>query len=446
MPLAPPVIVVPGITATYLSDAYPLPPETVWSVLTKDYERTALHPDDPRYELREPARVQPGQIFEVAYEELIEELRYNLRDREDRPVPVYPFGYDWRQPLEQTEQQLLDFVDEVITRTALMKHYYRDGYAKDPKVNLVGHSMGGLVIAGYLQRTGNASRVAKVATLATPFQGSFEAVIKITTGTANLGTSAPSSRERETARLMPALYHLIPSFANGLETPPRLPNSLFDSAIWQPSIVETIAEFIRLHGREPGRRREQARELFDGLLAAGHEHRQRVDAFRLEQANLQRTDWLCVVGVNAETRVNLKVVRRGRSPDFELQSSDRRNDWNKDDVARRRFTGDGTVPFEGALPKFLGLENLVCVSPDDYGYWEIQDRTLTQVAGFHGILPNMNMLHRLIVRHFTGRPDRRGNTWGRAAPGVEAWDPPIRGLRERKWERKPEDEEEDEVE
>jgi hypothetical protein len=43
----------------------------------------------------------------------------------------------------------------------------------------------------------------------------------------------------------------------------------------------------------------------------------------------------------------------------------------------------------------------------------------------------MDMLHRLIVRHFTGRPDRHGNTWGRPAPGVLAdqWSPPLTDLR-----------------
>jgi hypothetical protein len=37
----------------------------------------------------------------------------------------------------------------------------------------------------------------------------------------------------------------------------------------------------------------------------------------------------------------------------------------------------------------------------------------------------MDMLHRLIVRHFTGRPDTRGNTWGRPVPGVSNWQPPL---------------------
>jgi hypothetical protein len=43
----------------------------------------------------------------------------------------------------------------------------------------------------------------------------------------------------------------------------------------------------------------------------------------------------------------------------------------------------------------------------------------------------MDMLHRLIVAHFSGRPDRHGNIWGRMAPGVteKTWQPPIRGLK-----------------
>ena len=196
-----PTIVIPGITATYMQDEYPLPPETVWSVLRKDYDRVALHPDNLRYEAQEPARVAYGQIFEVAYRELIEELRHNLSTKEDRPVPVFPFGYDWRQPIEMVELQLAAFIDEVIARTKLLKHYDSEDYGADPKVNLVGHSMGGLIIAGYLQARGADKLVHKVATLATPFQGSFEAVIKVTTGTADLGESAPSSREREAARL-----------------------------------------------------------------------------------------------------------------------------------------------------------------------------------------------------------------------------------------------------
>ncbi len=293
MAYIPPVIVVPGVTGTALSDDYPLPPEVVWSVLQKDYERLALHPDNRRYEAQEPARMQARNIFEAAYKGLVEEVRYNLREREDRPVPVYPFGYDWRQPLNFVELQLADFVNEVVERTKLLRHYQSQGYAADPKVNFVGHSMGGLVITGYLERKGAAARVAKVATLATPFGGSFEAVIKVVTGTANLGPDTPSSREREAARTMPSLYHLLPTIPDALELDdPSLPKTLFDPALWQPSVLQTIEEFVRLHAVSQKDRAQQARELFAAMLLEAQQYRSRIDKFTLKKANLKPEDWL----------------------------------------------------------------------------------------------------------------------------------------------------------
>lgn len=435
MPESNPVIVVPGITASYLYDHYPISPESVWAVLKKDYRRATLHPDDVRYEAVEPARILPEQPFVVAYEELVEELRYNLRSREDDPVPVYPFGYDWRQPLDVIEQKLADFIEEVIDRTKLMRNYH-PAYKEKSKVNLVGHSMGGLVIAGYLEAFGDREHVGKVATLASPFRGSFEAVIKVATGTANMGTEAQGSREREAARLTPALYHLLPSFSHGIEIPDELPDSLYEPGAWQPSVVETIGEFIRLHGVDPKRTkkaiRQQAEDLFAELLHRARSHRHRLDSLSLQNAGLKSADWLCVVGVDSETRVRLRVKKVDRKPSFDLRSEDRANKWEKGaGEQERRLTGDGTVPFEGAVPAFLPYESLVCVSPDDFGYWELMDKATTRLAGFHGILPNMNMLHRLIVCHFTDRRDRRGNTWGRLPPGVSkaAWTPPIPELK-----------------
>jgi len=430
MALPHPVIVVPGITATYLHDEYPLPPEDIWKVIKKDYERIALHPSDLRYEVLEPARIKPGQIFEIAYQELIEELRFNLASKQDEPVPVFPFGYDWRMPLETAETQLEAFIKEVIERTKLLKHYYKGKYQDNPKVNLVGHSMGGLVIAGYLERQGANAPVHKVVTLATPFQGSFEAVIKVTTGTANLGTAAPSSREREVARLTPALYHLIPSFTNGIEvTTPTLPDSLFDPGIWQPSVIDSIAEFIRSKGLPSDKNKiQEAFDLFTSMLNQAKAHRDRIDGFSLSKAKMSNKNWLAILGVGTETRVRLRIIKSGNKPFFDLRSSDRMNDWKDKDPRHQRLTGDGTVPYEGAVPKFLEEKNLVLVTPGDYGYWEVQDRALTAAAGFHGILPNMNMLHRLIVRFFTDASDRRKNTWGNPAPGVDknTWDPPLK--------------------
>jgi hypothetical protein len=433
MPSSYPVIVVPGVTATYLRDLYPLPPETIWAVIRKDFGRAQMHPDNTRYEARQPAVTRADQLYEIAYKELIEELRYNLSESEEEPVPVYPFGYDWRHPLHFTEESLAEFIDEVIERTKLLRHYHKDGYAEAPKVNLVGHSMGGLVITGFVERFGT-EKINKIATLATPYQGSFEAIVKMATGTANIGGTLPSSREREAARLTPSLYHLLPSFDTGImhDADDNLPESIFDPTIWQPSILETIITYIERHsvtrGRTKGEREKQGEALFKALLDEAGGHRKRVNTLKLASKNFEPERWLCVVGVGSETRARMKVeVTRGK-PVFRLTSGDRLNGWGKKDTNLRKLTGDGTVHFKGAIPKFLPYQSLVCVTPDDYGYWELIDRTTTRFGGFHGILPNMNMIHRLLVRHFTGWSDPRGNTWGQPAPGVsdDDWAPPLK--------------------
>ena len=434
MKLPDPVIVVPGITASYLRDDYPLPPENIWSVLTHRYEQVKLHPNDLRYEAIEPAMVRSGQVFEMAYEELINELRFNLSPAADKPVPVYPFAYDWRHPLEQIEAVFADFVQEVIERTKLIGHYHASDYHDNPKVNLVGHSMGGLIISGYLDSAGKNAPVGKVATLATPFQGSYEAIIKVITGTADLGTKAPSSRERESARLTPSLYHLLPSFASAVTTEDGKARSLFDPKVWQPSVVESISELVRLHGLQArGRsskkaRREDAQGLLDEMLALAKKHRARVDKLDLAKCGLEREDWLAIVGVGSVTRVRMSIVDGPGGPQFDLRSADRHDEWRNSDDKLARLTGDGTVPFEGALPLFLDETDIVCVCPEDFGYWELEDKVLTRFAGFHGILPNMNMIHRLLVRFFTDSPDRRENTWGRGIPGVPQsnWTPPLK--------------------
>ena len=67
----------------------------------------------------------------------------------------------------------------------------------------------------------------------------------------------------------------------------------------------------------------------------------------------------------------------------------------------------------------------------DLGYWEITDRAMLAAAGFHATLPRMNLIHRLIVSHFTGRCGK--GVWGRPAPDIadRKWRPPIKKLPEK---------------
>ena len=446
--MKPPVIVIPGITATSLRDFYPPGPENLWGLPgPKDYRRVALHPDDLRYEEREPALVRTGEVFSIPYDQLVRELRHDLSASPDRPRPVYLFPYDWRQPLERLVEDLGDFAREVAGRTALLKHYHRAGYGDAPSVDLVGHSMGGLLAAGYLARlaelgvaggagpSGAVIRrgeapvpVRRAVSLGTPFGGSFEAVIQIVTGTAALGGGVPSSREREMARVTPSLYHLLPRFDGALlRSDAALPDTLFQAEAWQRGVVDSIAEHIRRHGLEaPGLKAERtarARAFLQAMLDTAAAFRDRVDALRLEDAGLSDRDWLAVAGVGEETRVRLAVEGPVDDPFFNLRSLERKDEGEE--------TGDGTVPFRSAVPPFLDPARVLAVSTSDFGYWELADRLLGRVAGLHSLMPAMNRVIKLTGTFLDGEAGQRTRAHrglqGRRPPGVpeEAWDPPV---------------------
>lgn len=403
--------------------------------MTGHFPRLSLHPLDLRYEVNEPARIAASHVYSLVYDQLIDELRGNLAS-DPRDVPVYPFAYDWRRPLEEIEAQLADFIEEVIDRTRLMVRTHPE-YEQCDQVNLVGHSMGGLIIAGYLAncRDGR-THVEKIVTIGSPFQGSYEPIAKVTTGTANEGGFVQSSRERKNARVTPSLYYLLPSFRNALTLEEPLvweerfgvlrDRSWFNPEIWQSSIRNSVAGYVEEHS-SPHRDAESPHWLFQTMLESARSHRRKTDRLRLDDVGMTKRDWLCVVGVNARTRVALTVALVDQQPVFRLRGRDRRNMWSRLDPSERRDTGDETVPFLGAVPRFLNYDSLVCVAPEDFGYWEVGDRAGVQVIGFHGLMPNMNMLHRMIVRHISGQEDRYGNTWGRPPPGVsnKDWRPPL---------------------
>ncbi len=417
MPLPAPVIFLPGIMGSALRDEYPVDPENVWSVLkaaTKSYERITLHPDDPRFEVKEPARVVRDQVFALFYNEIIEELRHNLTQDPDAPVPVYPFAYDWRQPLAITQAQLAAFIEEVIARTSLLRHYFSDGYtAATGRVNLVGHSMGGLVIAGYLATHG-LGRVDKIATIASPFRGSIEAIAKTAMGTGGFSLGSGGSREREAARMTPALYHLLPSFDHAILPEAR---DIFLPENWQPGILSTLATFVARYSVIPNNSAAQAGALLKAFLDEAWAHRTSIESLKLSDPKR----WLCIAGVGGETRLNVTITNDADgNPFFTL--GEETNTWTEG--APTIDTGDNTVPYLGSRCSFIPVEQVVCLSPDDFGFFEFGDKLISQL-GFHSALPTMNLAQRLVTSHLLGAP--QGKLSGHPSPEIAAkdWDPPV---------------------
>jgi pimeloyl-ACP methyl ester carboxylesterase len=449
-----PVIVVPGIKAVELTDEYPTERDAVWSVvasLRQDFKRLALHPDDRRYERIEPARIMPGPAFGLVYDQFIAALRHELSPAEDRPTPVHAFCYDWRRGLADVQAQLAAFIDEVIDRTLLLRHYWQSDYRRKPRVNLVGHSMGGLVIAGLLADGGGA-RVGKVATIATPFQGSANAVLSIATGQSTLAAVSPSPSEREVARLLPAVYHLLPSYAGALAWPGGLARSFYKPLAWQPSVYETIAEYIRLYSRreaselaDPADRIADAVGILRTILATAQKHRTGVDTLDLKAAGLAPTDWLAITGIGeptvdrivatTEPLLNAKAFAKaalfddGQGMEIDLLASAPVNDYDPRQRERPApRTGDGTVPLAGALPAFLPYEQLVAVTREHFAWWEIGDRLVNGVIDLHAALPRMNAVQSMIICHFLGTAARAVRALPAPGVAVDAWTPPVAGL------------------
>ncbi|HET6545902.1 MAG TPA: alpha/beta fold hydrolase [Rhodanobacteraceae bacterium] len=453
-PPCDPVILVPGIKGTELTDEYTTDREAVWSALVgvrQDYRRLALHPDDRRYERIEPARIAAGAVFNVIYEQFLKSLRHELSPREDRPTPVFAFSYDWRRGLEEVQADLDGFIDEVIERTLLLRHYYQSNYRRKPRVHLVGHSMGGLVIAGYLAKHG-AGRVAKVATIAAPFRGAASAVLYIATGQASIMSMDVSPAEREVARLLPSIYHLLPGYDGALSWPGGLARSFYKPLAWQPSVYQTIAEYIRLYSRSeagenaglPDRIAEAARILIS-LLGAARRHRRGVDTLDLEAAGLSAADWLCIAGIGEPTvdRIVAKTVtlpdpeafsraalfEDGQAIEIDLVASGPVDTWDRTNHATSfPRTGDSTVALPGATPAFLPYEQLIAVTREHYEWWELSDRFINGVVDLHASLPRMNAVQSMVIAHFLDRDVRAVRAL--PAPGVSAadWRPTVRGL------------------
>ena len=406
----PPVIFVPGIKGSSLRDEYPVDPENLWSVaraVLKLFERITLHPFNNRYEAQEPARVVQDQVFSLIYSEFIEELRHNLTSDPDEPVPVFPFAYDWRQPLEPVQIRLAAFIEEVIERTSLLGHYNSDGYNKETgKVSLVGHSMGSLIIAGHIEAFG-LERIDRVATIAGPFRGSLESVAATTTGDS---TFTASSREREAARVTPSLYYLLPSFDGAVTN--GTPGDLFDSGKWQTSILETLTTFIerfKLPRADP----ITADQLLSAMLELAKKHRQRIESLKLPNPKM----WMCIAGIDSKTRVAMSISKDNGRTFFNLLDEVNNYPASVD-------TGDGTVPYLGAQSGFIPPEQIICVTPGDFEFFEIKDRILDNI-GLHANLTNMNLVQRLVTSHFLGK--KQGKLGGRPGPGISMadWDPPI---------------------
>lgn len=79
-------------------------------------------------------------------------------------IDLFVFPYDWRKDIETEADKLLDFIDAVIVET------------KSENVDVLAHSMGGLLTRSVLAQSDSVGKIRKVVTLGTPILGATKAL------------------------------------------------------------------------------------------------------------------------------------------------------------------------------------------------------------------------------------------------------------------------------
>jgi pimeloyl-ACP methyl ester carboxylesterase len=246
-----PVILIPGAFGSRLRDRTTgdeVWPGPWWRILFSNYADLAQDSDPATGEPRE-STLEPNGIAEQAfgrdfYRPIIDTLERHggyVRSAVGTPARkgerrLYIFAYDWRQDNVKSAQQLHRLIAAI-----------RADYA-DPslRVDLVAHSMGGLVARYYLRfgatdvldgraqqvTMAGAAQVRKLVLLGTPNLGAVSSLHAFLSGErVGLGRIAP-----RTLATMPSGYQLFPHpLANWLidiDGKP-LPDDLFDAATWQ---------------------------------------------------------------------------------------------------------------------------------------------------------------------------------------------------------------------
>jgi len=221
------VIFLPGLTGSVLEDVGPAN-EVLWlnplAMLRGHLNHLNLAPDG-QTDATPGVKISAPRPLWLAYARIILRLQHEL------DVVVFPF--DWRKL--STGSALL--LRDVIERELAAHPQYQ-------QVTLIGHSMGGLVIADYLslpETQAHAEKhVKRAITLGTPFRGAMEALLALANPNdpkfSVIAKTNAGNNAHQMLLTFPGIYQLLPA-PNGLY--PNW-NPVPELDIYAPAIWETI--------------------------------------------------------------------------------------------------------------------------------------------------------------------------------------------------------------
>jgi len=275
-----PVIIIPGILGSRLVDretGEEAWPGSTTQLLTSDYRRLALRIDpetleplDDKLVARQLFSGAVGRDFYGRIIDVLEKVGGYRRGRPGEPVApgsalMYPFAYDWRQ----------DNVITVRALDALIEQIRRDHGDPGLRVDVIAHSMGGLIVRYYERygthdvldgnvfpvTGGGAGKLRRIVLLGTPNQGSVTAIHSFLNGY-RVGLSRLPT---EGIATMPSMYQLFPHPLVTWITTTRgqpLERDLFDVDVWRRFEWSVFDRNVRRRiAREPGA--WPSREVFE---------------------------------------------------------------------------------------------------------------------------------------------------------------------------------------
>jgi pimeloyl-ACP methyl ester carboxylesterase len=235
-----PVIFVHGIQGSWLKDEYPVDYDktVVWTgILKKDFDSLHLHSLDATVDAQTARFIMPHQAVPLIYENIVDEIRYEM----DSQPYAYVFTYDWRKDNRLAARALGEFIARVLHVAGV--HEKADGRPVPRRVVLIGHSMGGLVIKWCALKIAKPEQIAKIITIATPFRGSLKAVEALLPGARNLFGMEHRKSMRHASRTLPGVYQLLPSWPGALvDSVSENPMDPFHVASWQKNLVLNLAQ------------------------------------------------------------------------------------------------------------------------------------------------------------------------------------------------------------
>ncbi|UZS00202.1 lipase family alpha/beta hydrolase [Chondrinema litorale] len=305
-----PIIIIPGIQGTKLSNINKNDFDTIWSGIHKYFDNLydlTLELDGETDKTKEVI-IERQDVEDIAYSEIINFLKH-------KGYPIYIFGYDWRKSNIISGKKLYEFV-----RIIQKKHNIS-------KINFITHSMGCLVFSGFFKqlspKTEMQNIIEKVIFTVPPFQGSVEAMFNIIIGKSKLFNS--SDDFRKIARTFPSIFELCP---------------VYNDAI---SFNDSTTEFDLYnfeHWQQKNNLDDDTKEQFETRL--NELKKVRCDnnlIFDFSKLSVElRKNMLVIAGIGDETQKQLKVNSKSKIVKNQFIFSKEDEDDN----------GDGTVHLKSA--------------------------------------------------------------------------------------------------